>query len=716
MSVMCKARMAFILIIACMTPGWSIVAIPEPSDLDSLFWDGPLGAAIDDSSATFHLFAPRARAVQVHLFGEPFGPTVASHALAPLDQGCWGGRIPLPPDARYYGYSVTGPEGPGEMFDPSVIVADPYSPAVVTENHYTHRGRTLLYPPDEFDWEGDSWVQLRPEDLIIYEAHVRDLTVHPSCGAPDSLRGTYLGLGPGGGRGGLPYLLDLGINAVEFLPLQEFGNLEISYRDSSASVFNTWNPYERNHWGYMTSYFFAPEAYYATGQTLEPGGWCGADGRQVTECKQMVKTLHRHGIAVIVDVVYNHVSQYDLNPFKLIDKEYYFRLDEDGNFLSLSGCGNDFKTERPMARRLIVDSILHWMREYHVDGFRFDLATMIDEQTLEEITRRAREENPAVILIAEPWGGGEYDLARFSRLGWSVWNDRIRNGVKGRTPGSEHGLIFGAFLPGEDHAAVVNHLMGSVAEGGGPLLSHLHAVNYLESHDDHTLGDFVRIGLGKTDAHAPVGDMLPQMRLTEDELKAHRLAAMALCCSQGSVMLAQGQEFARSKVIAPTESPDGLVGHIDHNSYAKDNETNWLNFDDAAVNDSLTGYYKALIALRKAYRGLGGAAPELITPLDTGDSLCVGLLIASSDLGDPEDLLVVLNGSPRQVKVRLPRGRWEPLVIGDRVGNTATRAVKGKLTVPGTTGALLSSRHRKANRVGRAGSRESTAIRRQPAR
>ncbi|MBN1426098.1 pullulanase [Candidatus Fermentibacteria bacterium] len=689
MCTICKACVTLVLAIAVVTPGWAIVAFPETVDLDSLFWDGPLGAAIDDSSATFHIFAPRALRVHVHLFGEPFQPAIASHALTPLAQGCWAGEVRVPPEARYYGYTVAGPDEPGEMYDSSVVVADPYSPAVVTENHYTHGGRTLLYPPGEFDWEGDTGIPLRPEDLIIYEAHVRDLTVDPSSGVPDSLRGTYLGLCHKDGPGGLPHLLRLGVNAVEFLPLHEFGNLEVSYRDSSAPVFNTWNPYERNHWGYMTSYFFAPEAYYATGQSLEPKGACGADGRQVTEFKQMVKTLHRHGIAVIVDVVYNHVSQYDLNSFKLIDKEYYFRLAKDGTFLSLSGCGNDFKTERPMARRLIVDSILHWMREYHVDGFRFDLATMIDDETLEEITRRARGLNPAVILVAEPWGGGEYDLGRFSRLGWSVWNDRIRNGIKGRTPGSEHGLILGAFLPGEDHATVLNHLMGSVIEGGGPLLSPLHAVNYLESHDDHTLGDFVRIALGKADAHAPVADMLQHVRLTQDELRVHRLASLALCCSQGSIMLAQGQEFARTKVIAPTAAPDTLVGYVDHNSYNKDNATNWLNYDHAAINNGLIEYYGAMIALRKAYRGLGEASCESVTPLDTGDSLCVGLLIASSDLGDPGDLLVFLNGSPRHVKARLPRGRWVPLVIGDQVGTMPNSSLQGQLTLPSTTGALL---------------------------
>src|SRR5262249_25124199 len=148
--------------------------------------------------------------------------------------------------------------------------------------------------------------------------------------------GTYLGMVEPGRRGGLSYLKALGVNAVEFLPLQDYGNIELPYRDHTVMAagypLNTWNPYARNHWGYMTSFFFAPETYYASDGTMEPGKYNGADGRAVREMKDMIKALHREGIAVIMDVVYNHVSNYDFNPFKYIDKKYYFRLNADGTF------------------------------------------------------------------------------------------------------------------------------------------------------------------------------------------------------------------------------------------------------------------------------------------------------------------------------------------------------------------------------------------------
>ncbi len=659
--------------------------------LDSLYWDGPLGCQIQGDQASFHLFAPSADQVTLMLYESPTDNPIEEIKMTRLEQGCWQAEAVPGELVHYYGYSVTGPSDDGKMFDPEVVVADPYSRAVATANHYTHSARTVLRPPSQFDWEDDSWLSIPPEALVIYEAHIRDLTRHESSGVPDSIRGSYMGLLSADFGGGLSHLLDLGINAIEFLPIQDFGNLEVSYMDSAAPTFNTWNPYETNHWGYMTSHFFAPESYYSSGTAMLPGRESGADGRQIVELKQLVKTLHSHGIAVIMDVVYNHVSQYDLNSFKFIDKQYYFRLGDQNEFLSLSGCGNDFKTERPMARRLIVDSILYWMQEFHIDGFRFDLATMIDSTTLAEVTSRAKELNPDVILIAEAWGGGKYDLGAFSRIGWAVWNDRIRNGLKGRNPESELGFVFGSFLGGESKSTLNNHLSGSVITGGGPLLSPSHSVNYLESHDDHTLGDFIRIATGSVDPDSLIPDLLANARLTEKENRIHKLAALGLFCSQGMVMLAQGQEFARSKVIAPTGAPDPRVGLIDHNSYEKDNETNWLNYEHARLNSDLVEFYKGLIRLKKEFKGLGGATAELIEPVDTGDSLAVALLIRATALGDPGNLLFCLNPTDSEVTLDLPAEKWIALVEKGEISNGNFCVYEERISLDPVSGVLLLS-------------------------
>ncbi|MFZ0389674.1 MAG: alpha-amylase family glycosyl hydrolase, partial [Calditrichia bacterium] len=372
--------------------------------LDSLYSRKKLGCTFSGDSILFRLFAPRAKWVKLRHYPEYDSQEGLEYEMHRDMDGVWEFTVTADWSGTFYGYRVWGPTGEGEMFDSTIVLADPYSPAVTTQNYYTHPAKTLIMRPRPFKWSTPDFRPPRWQDLIIYEMHLRDLTAHLSSGVPSALRGSYRGLIYSGQQGGLPYISSLGINAVELLPVQDFGNLEVPFKDSSASVYNTWNPYARNHWGYMTSYFFAPESWYASDANFQPGKYNGANGRQVIEFKEVVDAFHKKGIAVIMDVVYNHVSQYDYNPLKYIDKFYYFRLNPACEFTSVSGCGNDLKTERPMARRLIRDSIVHWLQEYRIDGFRFDLAEMIDPQTRLEIFQAARKVNPDVVFIAEPWG------------------------------------------------------------------------------------------------------------------------------------------------------------------------------------------------------------------------------------------------------------------------------------------------------------------------
>ena len=266
------------------------------------------------------------------------------------------------------------------MFNARILVGDPYARAVATRNTFRHSARCLL--PDAipaYDWEGDTRPHVAPEDLILYEMHVRDMTAHPANGIEAPLAGTYAAISENLSHGVLDHLRTLGVNAVELLPCQQFAWMEPPYLQRVGDgIYNDWNPYERNHWGYMTSYFFAPEPRYSVNADLTPGHWNTAAPGHITEFKDMVKSLHREGFAVIMDVVYNHTSQYDYQPLKYIDKRYYFQTTPAGDFSYSSGCGNDLDSRMPMTRRLIVDSVLHWLEEYHVDGFRFDLASIID--------------------------------------------------------------------------------------------------------------------------------------------------------------------------------------------------------------------------------------------------------------------------------------------------------------------------------------------------
>ena len=650
-----------------------------------------LGCTWDSYRTIWRLFAPRAKKVRLVLFDTHDQEQGKEHEMIRDVDGVWEFLLPETYFGKYYAYRVDGPQSPTEMFDPTRLIADPYSKAVVTRNTYLHPGRTLIIDTSGYDWEGDTWMEYNWKDLVIYECHMRDLTAHPSSGASQELRGKYPGFIEEGITGGINHIQSLGVNAVEFLPLHDFGNIEVPYEDSVGTVFNNWNPYERNHWGYMTSYFFAPEPYYATNGNLDAEGYCGVDGRAVKELKDVVKALHKEGIAVLMDVVYNHVSEYDQNSFKYTDKKYYFRLDENQNFKAPSGCGNDFKTERPMARKLIVESIKYWMTEYHIDGFRFDLATMFDWKTVEEIFAEAKATNPKVILIAEPWGGGKYSLDGFSKRGWAAWNDQFRNGIKGQNPKDGHGFIFGKWQGSNNIETIKRYVLGSIETQGGPFLKSAHSVNYLESHDDHTFGDFIRIGNGDVDEDSIITDLEAHVNLTPEQMKLNKLGALILFTSQGPVMIHEGQEFARSKVIAPTKVPDKDIEKIDHNSYNKDNETNWLNFHHAHLNADLMTYYQGLIELRKTHPAFRKSSAEDINFLKTETKFALGYHIDKSGSGDTDEFVVLLNGNPEKpANFQLPTGQWTVIVDGAKAHDSTPPIIQsGKIEVSPTSGLVL---------------------------
>jgi pullulanase/glycogen debranching enzyme len=658
--------------------------------LDGFISSKPLGCVQENGSTVFRLFAPRASKVQLELFEKHDDPTGRPFDLNRDGDGVWELALPRRYFGKYYGYRISGPQGIDEKFNPSLLVADPYSTAMVTRNHYLHPGKTLIPGESDFDWEGDAFAAPDMEDLVIYEMHVRDMTAHSSSGVDPDKRGTYSGLIEGGKRGGIDYIASLGVNAVELLPVHEFANIEIDYKNPMLDVYNDWNPYARNHWGYMTTGFFAPESYYASDGSVAPGGWSGTGGRCVDELKAAVKAFHKRGIAVVLDVVYNHVSNYDLNPFKYIDKKYYFRLDDDGRFLTASGCGNDFKTERPMARRLIVESLLYWMREYHVDGFRFDLASMLDGETLDVLTEETRKVNPKVILIAEPWGGGKYGQEEFSRRGWGAWNDRFRNGVKGQNPRDGLGFIFGRWQGGNTLESLRGYVCGTLKARGGPFIRAAHSVNYLESHDDQTLGDFIRLGTGEVKDGQVIADVDANVLLSPKQLALNKLGALFLFTSRGPVMIHEGQEFARSKVIAPTDRPDRDVGKIDHNSYNKDNETNWINYSHAAMNRCLVDYYRGLISLRAKHPAFRKSGPNAVQFLSTPSLLCLAYHLNTFRPEDPE-FVVALNGDPDAVcPIPLPDGKWAVLADGTGAGIEKIRSgLAGEVRIPPSSGMVF---------------------------
>jgi len=634
----------------------------------------PYGAFFNGQQTEFKLYAPTSDKVFLVLFDTFDAETGKEIPMENDNAGNWTLTLKDAGIGTLYGYRLEGPQN-----DPNVIVADPWTQAAVTQNTYRHVAKSLIVD-HRYDWEGDQWQQINPRDLIIYEMHVRDMTVHPTSECPQP--GTYIGLVNSNQQSGITHLKNMGINAVQILPAQDFANVEIPYKDKSSPVYNSWNPYARNHWGYMTTFFFAPETYYATDGSMQPEVWNGTDGRAVNEFKDMVKSFHTADVAVIMDVVYNHISNYDWHPFKYIDKESYFRLDKKSDYISQSGCGNDCQTEHKAMRQLILESVKYWMTEYHVDGFRFDLGYLIDPETRDLIIKELRAINPNAIILAEPWGGG-YDPSGFSDQGWASFNDHIRNGVKGQNPNDGQGFIFGKWQGDFDNEVLQRFAMGSLREFGGQYVDAAHSVNYLESHDDNTFGDFIRLATDQVSNDNIIADRTKNAKVRDFQLALNKLGALYLFTSQGIAFIHQGQEWARSKVIADSDLSDVQVGHIDHNSYNKDDETNWLNWDERDMNPNLVDYYKGLIQLRKKHPEFRHSNPDDFKFYDIESQ--VALVYKLQDT-----FIVAMNGDPeKELNVYLPTGSWEVITNSEKANMDDGPTISGTIHVAPTSGIIL---------------------------
>lgn len=658
--------------------------LKKQEELNQYYSDKKLGSFVQDGKTYFRLFTPNAENVVLVLFDKVDDDDGIEHPMKKDEDGVWETILDGELYGKFYGYKVFHKNDPASG---NVLCIDPYTKAVATYNTYFNPRKSIVVEENTYNWEGDEWIKRDWRDLIIYEMHIRDMTEHPSSGAEQ--RGTYKSLIEKGKRGGIDYIKELGVNAVELLPAQEFANIEIPFKDSLYGKFNTWNPYERNHWGYMTAAYFAPESYYSNDvRNIEWNKWSGADAKAVTDFKDMVKAFHKEGIAVIMDVVYNHLSEYELGNLKQIDKEYYFRLDEKGNFIAESYCGNDLKTERPMMRRLIVESILYWMKEYHVDGFRFDLGKLIDWETIEEIIYEAKKINPHVVFVCEPWGGG-YDPQGFSLRGWGSWNDQIRNGIKGENPVNGHGWVFGKWYGNNDPNRIKSYVNGTlIHDKHGLFQKPAHAVNYLESHDGYTFGDFIRIGLDEKLKEKIIDDPGKFVKLNDEQLKLNKLGALFLLTSRGITMLHSGQEFARTKVIPKNiDVPDPHKGRIDHNSYEKDNETNYINYEHAEINKELFDYYKGLIELRKKYSSFRRAEySEVKFYPNPTNPFALAYKVRHSD----EEFVVLMNADRNnEEEFALPEGKWNVLVNPQTAGTEVIETIDKKITVPPSSGYVL---------------------------
>jgi pullulanase/glycogen debranching enzyme len=457
--------------------------------LKSLETGARLGANVEGEETVFRLFAPRAARVKLYLFEDRDGPEGEPISMTFTQDLVWVARVPGNRHGWCYYYTVLGQETDEVgYFDPDFRIPDPYARAVCGP-----LGPGIVVEDAFFEREDDGFEPPRWHDLVITEAHVRDLTAHaPLDLAPEERRG-FEGL-----RKWVDadesYLSELGINAVELQPVHEF---------------DTVDP-EQYGWGYMPVNYFSPASQYAPNP---------ARLEQVTGFRDLVRSFHRRKLAVILDVVYNHVGE--PNFLQYLDREYYFLLTEDGHYENHSGCGNTLDANTPMVRRLIRDSLVHWIKAYGVDGFRFDLGELIGKETLAWLEGELKAVKPDVILIAEPWSFRGHIGKELRDTGFASWNDGYREFIR-------------EYVTHHREAAELRYFV----QGSAPDWSRFPAqtVNYVACHDDRCWIDKITEN-GSHDGTRPTAT---------DRRRTHLMISL-LMMSVGIPMINSGVDMLKSK-------------------------------------------------------------------------------------------------------------------------------------------------------------------------
>jgi glycogen debranching enzyme GlgX len=660
-----------------------------------------LGARWDGAGVHFTLVAPNAQDVVLCLFDEDSNE-IGRHRMAGCENGVWHGYLPDAAPGTIYAYRVHGEYAPqrGHRFNPAKLLLDPYAREVVG----AYRGQDAFLG-DRADDTGAIAPKARvvPDncshhmnaprtslgDTVLYEAHVKGMTrLHPAV--PEALRGTYAGLAH---PAVLDHLCKLGVTAINLLPVHARAD-EARLQKSGLS----------NYWGYNSIGFFAPEARY----------WSGRQGSSpVCEFRDMVAAFHARGLEVILDVVYNHTAESDeLGPtlsLRGIDNALYYRLDPDdpARYENWAGCGNVLNLMQPRVLQMVMDSLRYWVQQMHVDGFRFDLATILarDAHGFHACSpfMAAIGQDPVlsqVKLIAEPWdiGPGGYQLGRFPPR-WLEWNDRYRDDMRR------------FWLHGGSLGDYARRFAGS-----SDLFRHDHrlplsTVNFITSHDGFTLHDLVSYrhkhneanGERNRDGHhenlstnCGVEGETPDAEVNRLRGALKRAMLATLIFSQGTPMLLAGDEIGHSQ-------------RGNNNAYCQDNETTWLDWQKADAD--LFDYVARLIALRAQLPALRhdvwheeqpGRAVDIAwlsaegSPLQAAQWSHEMRMAIRLDEQGGRSCLLLINASASACDFRLPEGEWQWLLCSTDAGDQCPRLLDGPIRVVPNTVVLAVSMATKA--------------------
>jgi len=593
-------------------------------------YDGnDLGAVYTTQNTTFKVWAPTVEKIEVVVYEVFNDVNGQKYAMTKGEKGVWELKLEGDFKNKYYNYLVSNAGTEKE------------TPDIYTKGATVNGKKGMIVDFDSINptnWEKHKRpLAINRTEAVIYEMHVRDFSVSADSGIKN--KGKYLAFTEKNTKTsegiitGLDHLKDLGITHVHLLPVYDF-----------ASVDETKGGY---NWGYDPYLYNVPEGSYATDSK---------DGTvRIREFKTMVQTLHENGISVIMDVVYNHTFTTGNSPMDILVPGYYYRTDEDGKYTNGSGCKNETASEKPMMRKFIVDSIKFWAQEYKIDGFRFDLMALHDIETMKEVERQAKIINPNIIIYGEPWTGGpsslpsSMQLRKGSQKGMqvSVFNDDIRNAIKGDNDGSEAGFVNGGVgLEAEIKKGIVggikynNEIYGFTQEPG-------EAINYVSSHDNLCLYD-------KFEKSNP--NNIPLERE-----KMNRLALSIVLTSQGVPFIQGGTEILRTK-------------QGNHNSYNAGDAVNEIQWSRKGEYAETYEYIKGLIALRKSQKVMTlDNAEDVIKSLVFLETPCnsVAYELTSTFKEDYCKLIIIHNSNKEEIKIVLPDdNEWKILANEYEVNKT----------------------------------------------
>ena len=614
-----------------------------------------LGVTYTKKATTLRVWAPTAKAVNVVTYKESNSP-YSSGKLTPMKydvKGTWVATLKGDQDGTVFNYRVQVNGFNNEAVDPYVraTTVNGLRGVIVDLSSTNPKGWGMTKPR----FSG------KPTDAIIYELHVRDLSMDASSGFPAAQKGKYIAFtntntSHNGQKTGVAAIKDLGVTHVELLPIFDFATV-----DENNPTFN---------WGYDPQNYNVPEGSYSADPTNPK--------LRITELKSAIMSLHKQGLRINMDAVYNHVSNASSFSQNLIVPNYFFRRDDNGNLTSGSGCGNDVASERPMVRKFIVDSVKYWANEYNMDGFRFDLMGLMDIKTINEITTALNKIDPTILVIGEGWNMGtlpanqranQLNIQKLNRV--SHFNDQIRDGVKGSVfdsadtgfatgkPGSRNDVMAG-IVGNVDYSTSISTKWVTSYPG--------QSVNYVESHDNMTLVDKIK---------ASVKDAKPS-----DIAQLSQFSTSIAFLSQGLPFMQAGQEFLRSK-------------NGDTNSYKSSDAINSLKWDTRKSNMATVNYYKGLIALRKAHPAFRMTTTEQVKSnlkfSNSPDGTIVYTLNGAAVKDKAATIVVIHNANVGEQSISLPKGgSWSVLVDNGKAGVSVIRKVTGDtLKVAGRTTVVL---------------------------